>query len=148
VEDWVVHASFVANFLAYANSAINPILYGGLNPAFRRAFRRSLLANIWWQASWSNSSSRRPTGHQHHQPRDTFRQQDQQQQRVNNNNGDPGTAARRSTSMRDGASKRVPGSRSVVFATRPAGSSPSAAVGNVRAVGLLRAFDRSNSSTV
>jgi hypothetical protein len=46
VEDWVVHSSFIAYFLAYANSAINPVLYGGLNPAFRKAFRRSMLANV------------------------------------------------------------------------------------------------------
>ena len=58
MEDWVVHASFVANFLAYANSAINPILYGGLNPAFRRAFRRSLLANICGEDYWRNLSLR------------------------------------------------------------------------------------------
>jgi hypothetical protein len=45
-EWWYEVALFSAYCLAYSNSVINPILYGGLNPSFKRAFINTLLAAL------------------------------------------------------------------------------------------------------
>ncbi|RWS06094.1 hypothetical protein B4U79_04879, partial [Dinothrombium tinctorium] len=34
---WFIQASYCATFLAYSNSALNPVIYGGFNSTFRKA---------------------------------------------------------------------------------------------------------------
>lgn len=38
ISDWILEFDWIAKFLAYANSFVNPIIYGGYNKAFRDGF--------------------------------------------------------------------------------------------------------------
>lgn len=39
IEEYVLRTKYAAVYIAYFNSAINPVLYGGFNENFRKGFK-------------------------------------------------------------------------------------------------------------
>ena len=50
----------LCTFLVYLSSALNPFIYAGMNPLFRREFRRLLLCKAGERVEDNNGSTRRP----------------------------------------------------------------------------------------
>ncbi|XP_052789118.1 neuropeptide FF receptor 2-like [Mya arenaria] len=47
IPDYVLKIEYVAIYIAYCNSALNPILYGGFNENFRKGFNDAFKCTLW-----------------------------------------------------------------------------------------------------